>query len=113
MKYVYDPEQGKVVPITERKTAPQSHAVHQDSMDACVHPCTGEMIDSKSKFRQITRAHGCTEVGDQKIPAASSRGQMPSEMGREHVERAKQKVEAGYRPEQREADRNTPIRIYN
>lgn len=33
------------------------------------HPGTGEMIDSKSKFRQATRASGCVEVGTD--PAAS------------------------------------------
>lgn len=27
------------------------------------HPGTGEMIDSKSRFRQATRASGCVEVG--------------------------------------------------
>lgn len=27
------------------------------------HPGTGEMIDSKSRFRQATRAAGCVEVG--------------------------------------------------
>lgn len=38
----------------------------QDTMDALFHPATGEMVDSKSKFRKITRANGCIEVGDQK-----------------------------------------------
>jgi hypothetical protein len=33
------------------------------------HPGTGEMIDSKSRFRQATRASGCVEVGTD--PSAS------------------------------------------
>lgn len=38
----------------------------RDTIDALWHPATGQMVDSKSKFRQITRAAGCQEVGDQK-----------------------------------------------
>ena len=29
---------------------------------------TGEVIDSKSKFRQRTREAGCEEVGNEKFP---------------------------------------------
>lgn len=36
----------------------------RDQMDPTWHPCTGETIDSKSKFSRITRANGCIEVGN-------------------------------------------------
>ena len=39
-------------------------SIHRDAMDALQHPCTGEMIDSKSKFREVTRANGCREIGN-------------------------------------------------
>ncbi len=35
-----------------------------DTMDPTEHPCTGEFMTSKSKFRQVTRANGCIEVGN-------------------------------------------------
>lgn len=38
----------------------------RDSMDGLWHPATGRIIDSKSKFRQETKAAGCVEVGNQK-----------------------------------------------
>jgi hypothetical protein len=31
------------------------------------HPITGQMIDSKSQFRAITKAHGCVEVGNERL----------------------------------------------
>lgn len=37
--------------------------VISDTMPHMKHPGTGEMIDSKSKFRDATRASGCVEVG--------------------------------------------------
>jgi hypothetical protein len=37
--------------------------VISDSMDMLKHPGTGAMIDSKSRFREHTRASGCVEVG--------------------------------------------------
>ena len=35
----------------------------KDRMRPILHPCTGQLIDSKSKFRKITKANGCREVG--------------------------------------------------
>jgi hypothetical protein len=39
-----------------------------DHMDATWHPMTGQIIDSKGKFRQITRERGGLEVGNEKFP---------------------------------------------
>src|ERR1700722_12080651 len=38
----------------------------RDSMDDLWHPATGNIINSKSKFRKETKAAGCCEVGDQR-----------------------------------------------
>lgn len=58
-----------LVDITEERRAqgeltPSSHYVIQDSMDATWHPVTGEMIDSKSRFRRRTKESGCEELGN-------------------------------------------------
>jgi hypothetical protein len=42
--------------------------VISDTMDHTWHPVTGQMIDSKAKFRQITRSAGCDEVGNDRFP---------------------------------------------
>lgn len=36
----------------------------RDGMDALVHPATGQTFESKSQFREVTRANGLTEVGN-------------------------------------------------
>ncbi len=62
--YVY--RAGKLV---DRDTAPPRHqgpvrGVISDAMGALRHPSTGQLMDSKSQFRAVTRAHGCVEVGN-------------------------------------------------
>ena len=47
-----------------RRPPPKFPAIHRDSMDALVHPATGETMDSKSRFREVTKAHGMVEVGN-------------------------------------------------
>lgn len=39
-----------------------------DSMNPTKHPIDGKIYDSKSKFREVTRAHGCIEVGNDSFP---------------------------------------------
>lgn len=50
-------------PAPKRSSLP-SPMVITDTMDALQHPCTGEMVTSKSAFRALTKAHGCIEVGN-------------------------------------------------
>ncbi len=55
--------------LVDRDTAPPRHlgpvrGVISDSMPAMRHPSTGKLMDSKSQFRAVTRAHGCVEVGN-------------------------------------------------
>lgn len=42
---------------------PRVHVIG-DVMPAMRHPITGALMDSKSEFRKVTRAHGCIEVGN-------------------------------------------------
>jgi hypothetical protein len=35
-----------------------------DTMENTWHPATGKYVSSKSRFRQMTRDAGCTEVGN-------------------------------------------------
>lgn len=54
--------------IYEKSKAPpkQSGAfVISDNMNALRHPITGKLMDSKSQFRAVTRAHCCVEVGNE------------------------------------------------
>lgn len=55
--------------LVDKATAPprSSNApvrgVISDTMPAMRHPITQKVMDSKSGFRAVTRAHGCVEVG--------------------------------------------------
>jgi hypothetical protein len=61
-------EWGPIVPSKPR-TRQENVApyVISDTMDGTWHPVTGEMIDSKHKFREITRSAGCDEVGNERM----------------------------------------------
>lgn len=58
---------GKVVDkATARALAGRVGGVISDTMGTALrHPSTGKLMDSKSGFRAITRAHGCVEVGNE------------------------------------------------
>ena len=59
----------------------KSSAPHviSDTMIPTKHMATGEVLDSKSKFRRATKAAGCVEIGNEPIkprpPIQLSRGQ--------------------------------------
>jgi len=48
-------------------TDPRVHVI-SDVMPTMRHPITGKLMDSKSEFRKVTRAHGCVEVGNESWP---------------------------------------------
>ncbi len=55
--------------LVDRDIAPPRHSgpvrgVISDTMGPLRHPITGKLMDSKSRFRAETRAHGCVEVGN-------------------------------------------------
>ena len=64
--YVY--RNGRLVPKHEAEplTGHTGAYVISDTMDALRHPITGRLMDSKSQFRSVTRAHGCVEVGNER-----------------------------------------------
>lgn len=69
-----------------------------DTMDALQHPCTGEMVTSKSAFRALTKAHGCIEVGND--PARHRRPPKPKpdrKAIRDSISKAKARFSRGER----------------
>lgn len=62
-KYVW--HEGTFVDVTDWKPAPRKTPyIIRDTMEHVMHPATGQMMDSKSRFREVTRAHGLVEVGN-------------------------------------------------
>jgi hypothetical protein len=45
----------------------QAFYVISDTMAPTKHMATGEILDSKARFRQATRAAGCIEIGNEPI----------------------------------------------
>lgn len=70
--------------------------LHTDTIDPLWHPADGRVYDSKSAFREATRASGCVERGHDTIP---ERDNTPNEAHiKDAVERAFSMVEQGYKP---------------
>lgn len=81
MRQVRDPETGETIlrcvpkhlagPPPDQRRGPRSGLprpmVIRDTMDAMVHPVTGEVFESKTAFRDVTKAHGLTEVGNERF----------------------------------------------
>lgn len=71
--YIYDAVLDAVVPKQGRNyfeiEAPRGPHIISDSLpggvSGIVHPSNGRRYDSKRKFRDETRARGCTEVGNE------------------------------------------------
>lgn len=101
---------GEWVDVTDWKRPPRKTPyIVRDSMDAAVHPVTGEVMDSKSAFRAVTKAHGLVEVGNEALPAPAPI-EAPAGLA-EDVAQAWQMLEQGHTPPPVEAA--TPdTRIY-
>jgi hypothetical protein len=59
---------GRLVPKHEaepRDAGGPAAYVISDTMPEMRHPITQQVMDSKSAFRRVTRAHGCVEVGNE------------------------------------------------
>lgn len=66
-RYRYDKRTGAVYEVTADSEERRQHNgayVISDTMDGIVHPANGKRYDSKSRFRDETRARGCVEVGN-------------------------------------------------
>lgn len=64
--------------------------VIDDTMPATWHPVTGEVFESKSRFRAVTRAAGCIEVGNELLSKQPERkpDSIPKEELREAIHRS-------------------------
>ena len=58
--------------------APKVHVIG-DEMPPAEHPCDGRVYNSKSAFREVTRAYGCYEVGNDKLPSRPTEEQVRKE----------------------------------
>lgn len=64
--YNWDPITKSFVPVGKDAAARKHfHSVIQDSMNPTWHPANGKIIDSKAKFRRITKDAGCIEIGNE------------------------------------------------
>lgn len=62
-KYVW--HEGAFVDVTNWKPPPRKTPyIIRDGSAPMVHPATGQVFDSKSEFRKVTKAHGLTEMGN-------------------------------------------------
>jgi hypothetical protein len=71
-------------------------AIIGDTMAPAMHPCTGETMDSKSRFREVTRANGCVEYGND-VPLPAPPAYDHAELQND-IATAAEQVEQGYRP---------------
>lgn len=91
-RYRYNPETDDVEEIRMGDNGgppldePSGPNVISDTMEPMRHPCNGKWYDSKAKFRDETRARGCTEIGNEKIPERVDRS-LPGGL-REDIRRA-------------------------
>lgn len=58
-----------IIPPSPRSSLASPMVIRDTVIEGQLHPCTGEIIHSKAEFRKITKAHGCVEVGNERIPA--------------------------------------------
>jgi hypothetical protein len=89
---------GEWVDVTGwKRPAPVFPSIHRDTMDALVHPATGETFDSKSAFRAVTKARGLVELGNDAPTTAAP----PVDVGgiKEDIAEAITMLEQGYRPD--------------
>lgn len=54
-------------PCLSRSSKSSAPYVISDTMAPTKHMGTGEVLDSKAKFRSATRASGCVEIGNETI----------------------------------------------
>lgn len=59
--------EGRLVPLDEIDLEVRT-TIMKDEMEPTRHPADGRLYTSKKRFRETTRAAGCVEIGDQKMP---------------------------------------------
>ena len=94
--YVWNGE--TFVDVTGWKRPPQRFpSIRRDTMEAAIHPATGELMDSKSRFREVTKAHGLVEVGNDYLTNLNPRTD-DVKSRKQDIATAIEMVEQGYRP---------------
>lgn len=72
MRYLYDKDSGEILPADQvyakRAKTARGPIIITDEMPLTPHPCNGKHYSSKKFFRDETRARGCVEVGNEKLP---------------------------------------------
>jgi hypothetical protein len=87
-----------VRPAPQRSGLPAPMLI-SDTMEPTQHPCTGEYFSSKAKFRSVTRANGCVEVGNDPARLRTPPKPKPDRRAiRQSVEKAFAQYESGVRP---------------
>ena len=90
---------GEWVDVTDWRPPPRKTPyIIRDSMDAAVHPATGQTLDSKSRFREITKAHGLVEVGTDTMRTNHNPAAELAASRKKDIAEAFQMVEQGYTP---------------
>jgi hypothetical protein len=84
------------VDVTGWKRPPSRFpAIHRDTSEPMVHPATGEVFDSKSRFRAVTKQHGLVEVGTDNLTNLNPR-RADVKSRKQDIAQAMQMVEQGY-----------------
>ena len=95
-KYVW--HAGEWVDVTNWKPPPRKTPyIIRDTMDALQHPATGQMFDSKSQFRDVTRQHGLVEVGNDSLKSLKA-PTVDKNARKKAISEAYDAVAAGYKP---------------
>ena len=96
---LYVMRQGKLIEVERAPATPRIHVI-SDTMPETLHPVNGRHYESKSEFRKITRAAGCTEMGTD--PQAAPRAPKSEHLVAKEIEAdiidAYKKVQQGYKP---------------
>lgn len=97
-KHQYIWNGGEWVDVTGWKPPPRrTPYIIRDGMDAAQHPATGEIFESKSRFREVTRQHGLTEVGND-IPTIPTKPVLSRAERKRDIATAIEQLEQGYVP---------------
>ena len=92
--------EGQLVEVRRVSRPSKFPAIIGDSMGATLHPCDGQLYDSKSQFRRITAQHGMVEMGND---APMTRPEYKPVGVKDDIIQAVKMLEQGHRPEPDEA----------
>jgi len=74
-------------------------AVNTDTMEPTQHMADGKFYTSKAKFREVTRAHGCVEVGNDPARLRPKPKPRPDKQAiRQSIKKAIERHASGARP---------------